>query len=70
MQKKKNSFYEQNNSSARFLVHVFMTSTARLRSETFQCDILWKTWTYDNKFSVLYFNMDGKVAYLWRIERF
>jgi len=39
---------------------------------------LWRTWTYYVKFSLLYLNMDkalknstpGKVAYIWRIERF
>ena len=39
---------------------------------------LWRTWTYDDKFSLLYLNMDkalknstpGEVAYIWRIELF
>ena len=43
-----------------------------------ECDVLWRTWTYGDRFSLLYFNMDnalknstvGKVAYIWRIERF
>ena len=51
-------------------------STERLRRETSQCDVLWKTWPYDDKFSFLYMNMDkalknstqGKVAYIWQIE--
>ena len=46
--------------------------------EPLQCDIKWRTWTHDNKFSFLYFNMDkalkistpGNVAYIWQIERF
>ena len=53
-------------------------STARLRREASQCDILWRTWTLDDKFPFLYLNMDkalknstpGKVAHIWRIERF
>jgi len=57
---------------------ISLTSTARLRLETSQCDVLWRTWTYENKFSVLYLNMDkanknltpGKVAYIWQIKRF
>ena len=52
--------------------YISLTSTARLRRETSQCDVLWRTWTYENKFSVLYLNMDkdnrnltpGKVAYI------
>ena len=32
--------------------------TARLRGETFQCDVLWRTWTYDDRFSFLSLNMD------------
>ena len=50
---------------------------ARLRRETSQCDVLWNTWLYDDKFSFLYLNMDKalnnstlrKVAYIWRIEK-
>ena len=57
--------------------YISLTSTARLRRETSQCDVLWRTWTYDDKFSFLYLNMDkvlknlipGKVAYIWQIER-
>ena len=89
---KNNWFYQQNNCSARasrFLEHfrlatsswradISLTSTARLQSETSQCDVLWKTWTYDDKCSFLSLNMDkalknltpGKVAYFSRIERF
>ena len=57
-QKNNNWVYEQNNSSARasrFLVHLF---TARPRQETSQCEVLCRTWTYDDKFSFLYLNMD------------
>ena len=58
--------------------YISMTSTARLRRETSQCDVLWRTWTDDYKFPFLYLNMDkalknstpGKVTYIWRIERF
>ena len=50
----------------------------RLWRETSQCDVLWRRWTYDDKFSLLYLNMEkalknstaGEVAYIWRIERF
>ena len=46
--------------------------TARLRRETSECDVLWRTWTYCDSFSLLYLNMDkavknsipGKVAYI------
>ena len=42
------------------------------------CDVLWRTRTYYDKFSLLHLKMDkalknstpGKVAYIWRIERF
>ena len=52
--------------------YISMTSTALLRRETSQCDVLWRTWTYDNKFSFLYLNMDkalknstpGKVVHI------
>ena len=52
--------------------YISLTFTARLRRETSQCDVLWRTWTYDEKFSFLYLNMDevlenlipGKVAYI------
>ena len=53
-------------------LHISQTSTARLRLETSQCDVLWRTWSYYNNFSLLYLNMDkalknstpGKVAYI------
>ena len=74
-------FSEQNNYSAhasRFLVYISLTSTARLQLETSQCDVLWRTWTYDDKCTFLYLNMNktlknstlGKVLYISRIERF
>ena len=52
--------------------YISLTSTARLRRETSQCDVLWRTWTYEDKFSFLYWNMDKalenstprKVAYI------
>ena len=58
--------------------YISLTSTVWLLRETFQCDVLWRTWTYDDRFFFLYLNMDkalknstpGKVAYIWRIERF
>ena len=40
--------------------YISLTSTARLRRETSQCEVLWRTWTYEDKFSFLYWNM-GKV---------
>ena len=60
--------------------YISSTSTARLRRETSQRDVLWRTyaWTHFKKFSLLYLNMDkalenwtpGKVTHIWRIERF
>ena len=60
--------------------YISLTSTARLRRETSQRDVLWRTyaWTHFKKFSLLYLNMDkalenltpGKVTHIWRIERF
>ena len=59
--------------------HVFeyisMTSTAPLPRETSQFEVLWRTWTYDDKLSFLNLNMDkvvknstpGKLAYIWWI---
>ena len=53
--------------------YISLTSTtAQLRREISQCDVIWRTWTYGDKFSFLYFNMDkalenstpGKVAYI------
>ena len=32
--------------------------TARLRRETSECDVLWRTWTHCDSFSLLYLNMD------------
>ena len=53
-------FYEQNNSSARAsrFFDISLMFTARLQGETFQCDVLWRTWTYDDRFSFLSLNMD------------
>ena len=59
-------------------LYISLTSAARLRREASQCDVSWRTWTYEDKFSFLYLNMDkvlnnstpGKVAYICRIERF
>ena len=53
-------------------------STARLRRETSQSDVLQRTWTYDDKFSFPYLNVDKalknstprKVAYIWQIKQF
>ena len=48
--------------TARHVHHAFkyisLTSTAQLRHETSQCDVLWRTRTYYDKFSLLYLNMD------------
>ena len=78
--KKKNWFYDQNNSSARasrFLVHFFhvhcTTATWNLPMRRFMEDV-----DILRQFSLLYLNMakavknstPGKVAYIWRIERF
>ena len=38
--------------------YISLTSTARLQRETSHCDVLQRTWTYDEKFSFLYLNMD------------
>ena len=59
-------------SSSRFLVQLFDVHC------TSQCDVEWRTWRDDDKLFFNYFNMDkalknstpGKVAYIWRIERF
>ena len=58
--------------------YISLTSTTRLPRETSQCEVLWRRWTWDDKFSLLSLNMDkalknstpGKVAYIWRIEQF
>ena len=52
-------------------------STARLRRETSQFAVLWRTWTYNDEFSFLFLNLNkilknsapGKVACIWHIER-
>ena len=43
--------------------YISLTSTARLRRETSQCDVLWRTRTYYDKFSLLYLNMDKALNY-------
>ena len=65
--------------ASRFLVHFFdvhcTTTTWNLPMRRFMEDV---DRTYYDKFSLLYLNMDkalknstpGKVAYIWRIERF
>ena len=58
--------------------YIALTFTARLRRETSQHNVLWRAWTYDDKLSFLYLNMDKvvknstprKLAYIWRIVRF
>ena len=54
-------------------------STARLRRETscdVLCDVLWRTWTYEDEFSFLFSKLDkalknlspGEIAHIWQIE--
>ena len=38
--------------------YISLTSTARLRRENPECDVLWRTWIYFDKFSFLYLNME------------
>ena len=38
--------------------YISLTSTARLQRQSSQSDVLQRTWTYDEKFSFLYLNMD------------
>ena len=38
--------------------YISLMITARLRGEISQCDVLWRTWTYDDRFSFLSLNMD------------
>ena len=60
--------------------YISLTSTARLRRETSEFSVLWRTWTYDDKFSFPFLNLNktdkiltnstpGKVACIWHIER-
>ena len=52
--------------------YISLMSTAQLRRETSLGDVLWRTWTYYDKFFLLYLNMDkalknstpAKVAYI------
>ena len=68
------------NSSARAhhaFKYISLTSTARLRRETFTFDVLWRTWTYDDELSFLFLNLNkilksstpGKFTCIWHIER-
>ena len=60
------------------LKYISLMSTARLRRETSQRNVLWRAWTYDDKLSFRYLNMDKvvknstprKLAYIWWIVRF
>ena len=38
--------------------YISLTSTARLRRETSYFDVLWRTWTYDDEFSFVFFNLN------------
>ena len=38
--------------------YISLTSTARLRRETSYFDVLWRTWTYDDEFSFIFFNLN------------
>ena len=50
--------------------YISLTSTAQLPCETSYFDVLWRTWTYDDEFSFIFFNLNiilknltpGKVA--------
>ena len=68
------------NSSARVhhaFKYISLTSTARLRRETYTFDVLWRTWTYDDELSFLFLNLNkilksstpGKFTCIWHIER-
>ena len=37
---------------------ISLTSTARIRRETSQFAVLWRTWTYDDEFSFLFLNLN------------
>ena len=37
--------------------YISLKSTVQLRRETSQYDVSWRTWTYYEKFSLLYLNM-------------
>ena len=60
------------------LSYIALTSTAPLRRETSQHNVLWRAWTYNEKLSSLYLTMDKfvknstprKLAYIWRIAWF
>ena len=38
--------------------YISLTVTARLRRATSKCDVLWRTWTYNDEFSFLFLNLD------------
>ena len=38
------------------ILYISLTITARLRRETFSCDVFWTTWTCDDQFSLLFLN--------------
>ena len=42
------------------ILFLSLTITARLRSETFSCDVFWRTWTCDDQFSFLFLSLDIK----------
>ena len=81
LQKKKNRFSDQNDSSARVhhaFKYISLMSTTRLRSETsYTFDALWRTWTYDDELSFPFSNLNkilknsnpGKCTCIWLIER-
>ena len=41
-------------------LYISLTITARLRRETFSCDVFWRTWTCDDQFSFLFLSLDIK----------
>lgn len=42
------------------ILYISLTITARLRRETFSCDVFWRTWTCDDQFSFLFLSLDIK----------
>ena len=50
--------------------YISLTSTAWLRRETSQFDVLWRTWTWEDEFSkIVKISTLGKVACIWHVER-
>ena len=51
--------------------------TAWVWRETFWCNVLWRTWTFDNNFSFFFLNLDkdlknstpGKIPCIWKIKQ-